>query len=68
MKIILKRNENEEYVIEFKSPTEEDFAAIDGPDIEGQISDCEVYCDRKLNTLGNILSERYGYRYRIVEP
>ena len=65
MKVVIKHNE-EEYTIEFRSPTDEDFASIDGPDIEGQVSEYEVYCDRKLNTLGNILSEYC--RYKVVEP
>ena len=64
MKVVIG-TERMEFTVEFASPTDEDFAAIDGPEIEGQTSEYEVYCDRKLERLGELLAT--GYNYVVTE-
>ena len=58
-------HDNDCFVVEFLSPTEKDFAELDGPDMEGQTSEYEVYCDRKLRRLSELLDT--GCTYFITE-
>jgi len=64
MKVDILNQETKQilYSIEFKSPTEEDLSGIDGPDMEGQTSAMDVYVDRKLDELRNILENGYTFR------
>jgi hypothetical protein len=53
--IVFLSTKNTEFQISFPGPTEEELAQIDGPDMEGQTTPKQVFCDRKIEELRNAL-------------
>ena len=49
------------FYISFKAPTKKDLREIDGPDCEGQSCDEQVYIDRQLDALREILETGCSY-------
>ena len=52
------------FYISFKTPTKKDLCKIDGPDCEGQVCDEQVYIDRQLDVLHDILETGCTYKIK----
>lgn len=54
-RVVLTTTENVEFIIELQGPTAQELAEIDGPDVEGQTTDTEVWLDRQLEKLADAI-------------